>query len=313
MTDRISLRGLTLEACHGVLPPERINPQPFVVDIDLELDLSWAGASDDLSDTISYADLADRAAAVIQGPSVDLIESLADRIAGECLLDPLVEAATVTVHKPQAPIGLPVTDVAVSRSVTRVARAVIGLGANLDAPATRLADAVRRLAALDGITALALSPMVVTEPVGGPEQPAYHNAVLIVNTRLTPRNLLVALRDVEAVHARTREVRWGARTLDLDLICYSDPSCGEARSNDPELTLPHPRAHERAFVLVPWQLADPYDASAAAMWTDLWASSEHTEGAAPESLTRDVATRFGVRAGPEWPTWMAATALVRTW
>ena len=94
--------------------------------------------------------------------------------------------------------------------------------------------------------------MYETAPVGGPEQPDYLNAVLLVTTSLPSRELLDRLHEVEAAFDRVRLVRWGPRTLDIDIISVE----GE-RSDDPELTLPHPRAHERAFVLAPWLDADP--------------------------------------------------------
>jgi 2-amino-4-hydroxy-6-hydroxymethyldihydropteridine diphosphokinase len=88
--------------------------------------------------------------------------------------------------------------------------------------------------------------------VGGPDQPDYYNAVLLARTTLPPAGVLAAAHAAEAARQRTREVRWGPRTLDVDIISY-----GTVVSDDPELTLPHPRAHERAFVLVPWHDADP--------------------------------------------------------
>src|SRR5690606_32556738 len=98
-----------------------------------------------------------------------------------------------------------------------------------------------------------LSGLYGSAPVGGPAQPDYVNAVAVARTRLAPASLLAALHRVEHAFGRTREVRWGARTLDLDLVQYGDPSAGTDVTSDEELlTLPHPRARERAFVLVPW-------------------------------------------------------------
>jgi 2-amino-4-hydroxy-6-hydroxymethyldihydropteridine diphosphokinase len=115
-----------------------------------------------------------------------------------------------------------------------------------------LAGAVEAIAVLPGVALHAESSVYSTAPIGGVEQPDYLNAVVIVDTTLSPRELLDCLHDVENSWHRTREVRWGPRTLDLDLIDYAGVT-----SDDPELTLPHPRAHERAFVLVPWLEADP--------------------------------------------------------
>lgn len=318
MSDLIKLRGVTVEACHGVLPEEKTTPQPFLLDIDLEIDLGPAGGSDDLADSVSYAAVAHRATEVVAAPPVDLIETLAERVAQACLTQSgSVEAATVTVHKPRAPIGLPFADVAVTRRVERAARVVVALGANLTDPVGRLADAVRRVAALDGIDVVEVSPLVETDPVGGPAaQHVYLNAVLVASTRLAPGTLLAALQGIEQVHGRTRDVRWGPRTLDLDLISYADErQGGEVHRADAALTLPHPRAHERAFVLVPWLLADPVDRSARAWWAALRrvgaddAATRRGDG----PITCDEAARYGVRPGPAWPAHLAEITLVTTW
>ena len=117
--DRIVLTGLTVRGRHGVFDFERRDGQDFVVDVALELDLTAAAASDDLADTVHYGELAEALAAVIGGEPVNLLETLADRLAAVCLADQRVSAATVTVHKPQAPIPLSFADVAVTRTVRR--------------------------------------------------------------------------------------------------------------------------------------------------------------------------------------------------
>ena len=121
MTDEIHLTGLRVRGHHGVYEFERTRGQDFVVDVVLELDLSVAAVSDDVADTVHYAELADRLAAIVAGDPVNLLESLASRLADACLADPRVDAATVTVHKPQAPIGHAFADVGVTlrRAKTR--------------------------------------------------------------------------------------------------------------------------------------------------------------------------------------------------
>lgn len=114
MTDRIALRGLTVRGRHGVYPEERRAGQDFVVDAELEIDTAPAARSDDVADTVHYGELAGSLAGVIAGDPVNLLESLADRLLDVCLADPRVDAATVTVHKPGAPIPLTFTDVAVT-------------------------------------------------------------------------------------------------------------------------------------------------------------------------------------------------------
>lgn len=129
---------------------------------------------------------------------------------------------------------------------------VLALGSNLGSRLDILQGAVDAVAAIPGVAVDVASPVYETAPVGGPEQPDYLNAVLLARTILPPRELLDRLHSVEAAFDRVRELRWGPRTLDIDIIAYEG-----VLSDDPDLTLPHPRAHERAFVLAPWHDADP--------------------------------------------------------
>ncbi len=125
-------------------------------------------------------------------------------------------------------------------------RAYIALGANLGNPVTTVGDAIDALVSLRGSVFLAVSSLFRTAPVGLKRQPDFINAVVIVKTRLTPAELLDELFAIEARFGRQRGVRNAPRTLDLDLLLH-----GDSRQNDPALTLPHPRMHERAFVLAP--------------------------------------------------------------
>ncbi|MBA4084927.1 2-amino-4-hydroxy-6-hydroxymethyldihydropteridine diphosphokinase [Janibacter terrae] len=256
MSDRISLLGVRARGFHGVLADEKRDGQEFVVDVVLHVDLAPAGRTDDLALTINYAEVGADVVARIEGPSLDLIESLAEQIAGDALARPGVRSVEVTVHKPSAPVGVPFGDVAVSVTRTRAVPVVIALGANLGDAAATLQAAIDDLG--DAVRTVRRAPFVTTDPVGGPDQPRYTNTVLVGTTALDPRTLLERLHAVEARHGRVREVRWGARTLDLDLVQYGDPARGDdVVSDDPTLTLPHPRAHERGFVLQPWSRVDP--------------------------------------------------------
>jgi dihydroneopterin aldolase len=119
MADRIALHGLRVRGFHGVYPQERREGQDFVVDVELELDLDLPARSDDVTDTVHYGELAEALAQVIAGEPVDLLETLAARLMAVCLADARVDAAIVTVHKPQAPIPLSFSDVSVSIRRTR--------------------------------------------------------------------------------------------------------------------------------------------------------------------------------------------------
>jgi len=129
---------------------------------------------------------------------------------------------------------------------------VLALGSNLGDRLANLQGGVDALCARPGLTGVVVSPVYETAPVGGPAQPEYLNAVLVAATTLSARAVLGRCQDAENALGRVRTDRWGPRTLDVDVIVY-----GTEISDDPELTLPHPRAHERAFVLAPWHDVDP--------------------------------------------------------
>jgi 2-amino-4-hydroxy-6-hydroxymethyldihydropteridine diphosphokinase len=137
-------------------------------------------------------------------------------------------------------------------SRVRADRVVIALGSNLGDRIANLQAAVDALFGPPGLGYLAVSPVYQTEPVGGPSQPDFLNAVLLATTVLPAQVILARGQAAEAARRRVRTVAWGPRTLDVDVIAY-----GDVVSDDPALTLPHPRAHERAFVLAPWHDVDP--------------------------------------------------------
>ncbi|TDC22622.1 2-amino-4-hydroxy-6-hydroxymethyldihydropteridine diphosphokinase [Streptomyces sp. 8K308] len=145
-----------------------------------------------------------------------------------------VDAADSTLHNPQ--------------------RAVISLGSNLGNRLETLQGAIDALEDTPGVRVKAVSPVYETEPWGVEpgSQPTYFNAVVIVKTTLPPGSLLERAHAIEEAFHRARDTRWGPRTIDVDIVAYQG-----VVSDDPALTLPHPRAHERAFVLVPWHDVDP--------------------------------------------------------
>ena len=124
--------------------------------------------------------------------------------------------------------------------------AYVGLGANLGDRVTTLQRAVELLARRPEVWVLRASRVYDTDPVGGPPQPRFLNAVVELDTDLSPRELLGVCQEIEGALGRERRERWGPRRIDVDVLTY-----GEEAIEEPELTLPHPRMHERAFVLVP--------------------------------------------------------------
>jgi 2-amino-4-hydroxy-6-hydroxymethyldihydropteridine diphosphokinase len=136
--------------------------------------------------------------------------------------------------------------------VTDAVKVVFSLGSNIGDRLANLQTAVTGARGVNELTDLVCSPVYETEPVGGPAQDPFLNAVLVARSSLTPHALLTLAQGWEQLAGRVRDVRWGPRTLDVDLIVV-----GDTRGHDEQLTLPHPLAHTRAFVLAPWHDIDP--------------------------------------------------------
>lgn len=263
--DRIDLRGLRVRGNHGVFDFEKREGQDFVIDVALTISLARAAASDDIADTVHYGELAEDVAHIVEDNTFDLIETLAGRIAEHCLS--LAEQVEVVVHKPGAPIERSFNDVSVTVVRSRAGGAHAGpgteeaepvetgaylsLGANLGDAGDTLDQAVEAVDRHPRIAVLKRSSLYRTSPWGGVEQNDFLNLGLIVSTSLPARELLAVVQGIEVACGRTRELRWGPRTLDIDLIRFGTDK-SELVLDTPVLTLPHPRAHERAFVLAPW-------------------------------------------------------------
>lgn len=242
----VQLRGLRLLGAHGALPEEKDRPQPFEVDIDVHADLAAAAAYDDLARTVDYAKVLEAAQAVVEGPHVSLMEHLASKICDSVLEVAGVAGVEVSVRKLRPPVGFDLTSAGVRVSRQRPCaartRAFVSLGSNLGDRWAYLRSGLEHLPDL-----FAISAVYETEPVGGPPgQGPYLNLVAELRTCLSPASLLGAARQAEERAGRVRTVRWGPRTLDVDLLLY-----GDEQVRTPELQVPHPRMWERGFVLVP--------------------------------------------------------------
>lgn len=247
--DRVRVNGLRLMALVGVLPHEREATQPIQVDIDMEVDLMEAGITDNLHDSADYGAVAQAVAEVVRLSHDLLLERLVARIAERILQFDHVEAVEVTLTKLRPPIPEDLDSTSVRISRTRVDmkvparhRAIIALGSNLGDRVAYLRFGLERLS-----NVVAQSQVFETDPVGGPDnQGPYLNMVAVIDTDLDPYALLRRLLQIEAEAHRVRKVRWGPRTLDLDLLFYDDVTIESG-----ELTVPHPRIAERRFVLEP--------------------------------------------------------------
>ena len=288
--DQIAVQGIRVKGYHGVLETER-EGQVFFADIVVHVNSRTAASRDDVAHTVNYSDMADRTAEVLAGLPRQLIEAVAERIARTLLEMEGVECVDVTVHKPHAPLHVEFKDVSVTirrdrsdgslwadkrigssagesddplGTGTNPVRddmdvrpdqpvgALLALGGNLNDVESTFRAALAELHRVPGIQVQSVSPLVRTAPEGGTDQPDYLNAVARVQTSLSPRELLGACNGIEVLHGRDRSVPGSARTLDLDIISY-DGVTGETD----DLTLPHPRAHQRGFVMLPWSHMEP--------------------------------------------------------
>jgi dihydroneopterin aldolase/2-amino-4-hydroxy-6-hydroxymethyldihydropteridine diphosphokinase len=341
--DMVAVTGIAIQGKHGVAVKEKQTPQPFVADIVVHLDTRQAGREDDLAKTADYGALARVAAETLSGPAVDLLETLAERIALTILEKVDVFAVDVVIHKPQAPVGVPISDayVAIRRDARegrmgadkRIGSAagladdplsplavpppkdnlderpaapvavVLAIGGNIGDVEYTLARAIEDLGRVEGIRPIAVSPLVSTKPVGGPAQPDFLNAVVKVETTLSPRALLHVCQGIEMIHGRERLVQDGPRTLDIDLVVY-----GNLVATSEDLTIPHPRAHQRAFVLAPWAIMEPAatlpasPAGPGGKVADLASSAPDTAGVAAVRNPWDpgavIASRMGAAGAP---------------
>lgn len=339
--DLIELKGITRRGTHGVYDHERVEGQTFVADVTLYCELEQAGHSDSLADTTNYAEVAQMVEKILAGSPSNLIEAVAIHIADRVLEFPKVAGVKVTVHKPQAPVGVEISDVCVtlwrgvadkdaptpetdptSMSVnsktpvsgeTAAQFAVAAASAEADTPALAeqtpateptgapvesrrsrraladgseadaellldtplgqprhvvlalgsnqgnsleiLREVVRTLREFPELTEVKSSVLMRTAPVlmeNQQSQDDYYNTVITGYWSGSPRELLEVCRSLEEEHGRHRTGTWSPRTLDVDIIDIEGVTL-----NTPELTVPHPRAHERAFVLLPWGMLEP--------------------------------------------------------
>ncbi|MDE5765964.1 MAG: 2-amino-4-hydroxy-6-hydroxymethyldihydropteridine diphosphokinase [Clostridia bacterium] len=242
----IDIKGLKVTACHGVLPQEKTNPQPFVFDISIDCDTSSAAKSDNVCDTVNYAEVCELITHFCKQNTFNLIERLAYGAAFTVVEKyAKITAAEVTVHKPQAPVGLPFSDICVSARVERN-KAVLSLGSSEGDKKATLDGAIKELSALNGVKVLKVSDYIQTEPYGGAAQNQFLNCAVLTECLISPRELLNGIHKIEAKFGRKREVRWGDRTLDIDIIFF-----GNKVVREEGLSIPHPDYQNRDFVLTP--------------------------------------------------------------
>lgn len=251
--DEIRIYGLDVFAHHGVYQEENRKGQHFIVNAVLYTQTREAGLTDSLEQTTNYGEVCLFITEVMRQHTWKLIETVAEQVAKEVLENfPLISALDLEIQKPQAPIGLPFETISVKihRGWHRV---FIALGSNLGDKEQYIRDALTALDSHTGIRLKRTSTLIATAPYGGVEQEDFLNGAAEIETLLTPLELLEVLHQIEQMAHRVREIRWGPRTLDLDILLFDDQVIYSE-----ELTVPHADMVNREFVLVPMAEIAPY-------------------------------------------------------
>lgn len=244
--DRIDITGLEVFAHHGVYEEEQMLGQKFIVDASFWLDMSKAAEEDELSETVNYGSVARQITAVMQRENHQLLERAAEVTAQAVLdSDERIRRIRLKLSKPWAPIGLPLD--AVSVEVDRAWHDVcLSVGSNIGEREDYLDQAAEQLAKHPKIRIREVSEWHETEPYGYTDQPRFLNGCITLQTTCSPAGLLRITQAIEQRAGRKREIRWGPRTLDIDILFYDDLVMGSE-----ELVIPHPEIELRSFVLEP--------------------------------------------------------------
>lgn len=250
--DKMYIKDLEVYAFHGVNQEEKSMGQRFLISVELNINLREAGMTDDLSKTVNYAELCHNIEKEFTKEKYDLIEKSAEELAKYILCNyNKVEGVKLLVKKPWAPIGKPLSYAAIEieRSWHR---AYIGLGSNIGDREENLNTAIESMN--NGMCRVVkVSDKYSTKPVGYTEQDDFLNCAAEVKTLYNPEELVMFLLDIEKELKRERIIKWGPRTIDLDVLLYDD-----IITFDEKIVIPHPRMHERLFVLKPLSEIAPY-------------------------------------------------------
>ena len=251
--DIIEIKNLEIFANHGVFPEENVLGQKFIVSAKLYTSTRKAGLTDDLTASIHYGEVSQMIAKFAKEHTYKLLETLAESLCQMLLHEfPLMNAITLRIEKPWAPVGLPLDTVAVE--ITRGWHtAYVAFGSNLGDKKKYIDDGIQGLKDTPDCEVEAVSEYLVTEPYGGVEQDEFLNGALRVRTLLCPEELLDRLHVLEQAADRKRIIHWGPRTLDLDILFYDNEII-----DTEELHVPHIDMENRDFVLKPMVEIAPY-------------------------------------------------------
>ena len=244
--DKIFIENLEFIGNHGVFPEEKFLEQKFIISAILETTTREAGLNEDLAKSTHYGFVSDTIEKTFFSKSFDLIEALAENIAQDILLSyPLISKVTIKVKKPWAPIKKHFDYVAVE--ITRSWNtAYLSIGTNIGNLKENLDLSISELSNLKNTTVTKISDFLETEPFGDVKQDNFLNACLELKTLFTPKELLKEILEIEKKMGRIREIKWGPRVIDLDILLFNNFIV-----QDENLAIPHPWMCERSFVLDP--------------------------------------------------------------
>lgn len=244
--DKIYINNLEFIGFHGVFPEEKKLGQKFLVSLELIVDTREAGKTGDLTKSVHYGLVAQDVERVFLEKSIDLIETCAENIAEMVLKKyELVKEVKVIVKKPWAPLQMHFENVAVEIS-RKWHKVYLSLGSNMGDKRENLLEAIKRVGELENTEVVKSSTILETEPFGYIEQDNFLNACLEVKTLLTPQEFLSSILKIELDMGRVREIKWGPRVIDIDILFYDNEIIQEDN-----LAVPHPWICEREFVLEP--------------------------------------------------------------
>jgi dihydroneopterin aldolase/2-amino-4-hydroxy-6-hydroxymethyldihydropteridine diphosphokinase len=246
MMDKIYINNLEFIGFHGVFSEEKKLGQKFLVSLELTVDTREAGKTGDLTKSVHYGLVAQDVEKLFLEKSIDLIETCAENIAEMVLKKyELVKEVKVIVKKPWAPLQMHFENVAVE--ITRKwHRVYLSLGSNIGNKRKNLLEAIRKIGELENTEVVKSSTILETEPFGYLEQDNFLNACLEVKTLMTAQEFLKEILQIELDMGRVREIKWGPRIIDIDILFYDKEIIEEDN-----LAVPHPWICEREFVLDP--------------------------------------------------------------
>lgn len=244
--DKIKIKDLEIYAHHGVLPEENVLGQKFLVSATLWMNLKQAGTTDDLTQSVNYAQVSHCMKQYMENNTFQLIEAVAEGLAKEILLGfHLVKKIKIKIKKPWAPVLLPLDTVSIEIK-RKWHKVYLGIGSNLGEKETNLKHAIQLLKERKDIKIEKISSFIITRPFGEVEQDNFLNGAIAMETLLQPEELLEVIGEIETKLKRVRTVHWGPRTIDLDILLFDNKSI-----NLEHLVIPHKEMTKRGFVLEP--------------------------------------------------------------